>query len=120
MWIALMYLLVGLVAGTLGGLFGIGGGIIIIPVLVMLFHFTQQEAQGTSLAILVLPIGILAAWTYYKAGFVNISVVGFVALGFLVGGLMGAKIAVILPAAIMKKTFGMFLLLVSIKMIIGK
>lgn len=112
--------LVGLVAGVLSGLFGIGGGLIIIPALVLFFGYSQQEAQGTSLAILILPITILAAWTYYQKGFVNLAVVGLVAAGFIFGGLFGAKIAVILPNLVLKRLFGAFLLLASIKMIIGK
>ena len=79
------YILLGLVAGVLSGLIGIGGGIIIVPALVLLFGMTQHNAQGTTLALLIPPIGILAAWTYYKAGYVDIRVAALVAFGFFAG-----------------------------------
>ncbi|MEM7592613.1 MAG: TSUP family transporter, partial [Cyanobacteria bacterium P01_A01_bin.83] len=68
---SLLYIILGLFAGILSGLIGIGGGVMIVPSLVFLFGFSQQEAQGTTLGLLVPPIGILAAWTYYQQGYVN-------------------------------------------------
>ncbi len=120
MWTALMYVLVGLVAGTLGGMFGIGGGIVIIPALVYLFGFTQHEAQGTSMAFLVLPVGLLGAWKYFQNNNINFFAVGFIAFGFFVASLYGATLASKIPDIDLKRYFGIFLLLVSIKMIIGK
>jgi len=111
------YVILGLIAGTISGLIGIGGGVFIIPVLVYFFKFSQHQAQGTSLALLVLPIGILGAWTYFQKGYVNLSVVLLMAIGFFVGGLLGAKIAVLIPDQILKKVFGISLLIISLKMI---
>jgi len=116
----LLFVLLGLFAGTLGGMVGIGGGVVIVPALVFLFGFTQHKAQGTTLALLVPPIGILAAWTYYKQGFVDLKAAAFIVLGFFVGGLLGAQIATHLSSPVLTKVFGVFLLLISIKMIFTK
>jgi hypothetical protein len=116
----LICLLIGLSAGILSGVMGIGGGIIIIPALVYILKFQQHLAQGTTLALMVPPIGLLAALTYYKAGYVDLKVAGLICLGFFIGGLIGAKIATSLPAIYLKRLFGICLLLVSIKMIMGK
>jgi len=115
-----LYLLIGLVAGTLGGLFGIGGGIIIIPALTYLLHFTQHKAQGTSIVFLVLPVGLLGAWKYFQDKNVDFRAVTFIAIGFFVASLFGATLASKIPDVDLKKYFGVFLLLVSIKMILGK
>jgi len=115
-----LYVLLGVAAGILSGLVGIGGGILIVPALVFLFHFSQQQAQGTTLALLVPPIGILAAYTYYQKGFVDIKVAAIIAVGFILGSLFGAKIAVGLSNQVMQKVFGVVLLVIAIKMIIGK
>jgi hypothetical protein len=101
-------------------MFGIGGGSILIPVLVYLFSFTQHQAQGTTLAAMVPPIGILAAYRYWQAGNVRIGVAGWICLGFVVGGLLGANLVQQIPASFLKKGFGVFLLFVSLQMIIGK
>jgi uncharacterized membrane protein YfcA len=114
------YLLLGLAAGILSGLVGIGGGILIVPALVFLFGFSQQQAQGTTLALLVPPIGIFAAWTYYKHGFVDIKVAAIIAAGFIVGSLIGARFATGTSNDILGKVFGTFLVLVGLKMIFGK
>ncbi|MBN1622609.1 MAG: sulfite exporter TauE/SafE family protein [Endomicrobiales bacterium] len=116
----LLYLLLGLIAGTLSGLLGIGGGIIIVPTLVYMFGFTQHLAQGTTLALMVPPIGLLAAWTYYKNGNVNLSVAVLVCLGFFFGGLLGAKIASGLSNEVLRKFFGIMMLIVSLHMIFTK
>jgi len=84
----LLYIVLGLVAGILSGLIGIGGGVIIVPALVLLFGMSQHNAQGTTLALLIPPIGILAAWTYYKAGFVDVRVAVLVAVGFFAGSFL--------------------------------
>jgi hypothetical protein len=115
-----LYVLLGLAAGFLSGLIGIGGGIIIVPALVFLFGLTQHQAQGTTLALLVPPIGILAAWTYYAQGYVNIKIAAFVCVGFLLGGLFGAKFATGLSNEVLEKVFGVVLLLVGFKMILGR
>jgi uncharacterized membrane protein YfcA len=115
-----LYLLLGLVAGIFSGLFGLGGGIIIIPAMVFLFGMSQHQAQGTTLALMVPPIGLLAAWAYYKQGFVDLKMAAFICLGFFIGGLLGAEFAVGIPEPILKKIFGTALLLISLQMILGK
>jgi len=116
----ILYILLGLFAGTVSGLIGIGGGIIIVPALIYLFGLTQHQAQGTTLALLVPPIGLLAAWTYYKQGYVNLTIAAFVCLGFFVGGLLGAKMAVGLSDELLRKIFGVALLLIALYMIFAK
>ncbi|MBI3578093.1 MAG: sulfite exporter TauE/SafE family protein [Ignavibacteriales bacterium] len=115
-----LYVLLGLTAGALSGLIGIGGGIIIVPALVFLFGLSQHQAQGTTLALLVPPIGILAAWTYYKQGYVDLKIAAFVCAGFLIGSLLGAKFAVGMSEGILRKIFGAVLLVVAIKMIVSE
>ena len=115
-----LYILLGLIAGVLSGLIGIGGGIIIIPALVMLFGLSQHQAQGTTLALMVPPIGILAAWKYYTQGYVDVRIAAFVCVGFLFGGLLGARMAVGISNEVLSKLFGVLLILVGLKMILGK
>jgi uncharacterized membrane protein YfcA len=114
------YLLLGLIAGSLSGLIGIGGAIIIIPSLVILFGLSQHTAQGTTLALMVPPIGLLAAWTYYKQGFVDFKIAGLICLGFFFGGLAGAKFATYIPDDVLRKVFGVILLASSLRMIFFK
>jgi uncharacterized membrane protein YfcA len=115
-----LFLLLGLVAGIFSGLIGIGGGIIIIPALIFLFGFSQHLAQGTTLALLVPPIGFLAAWTYYKQGYVDLKVASLICLGFFFGGFLGAKIATRLSDVVVERVFGVALLLIALKMIFTK
>jgi uncharacterized membrane protein YfcA len=112
------YILLGVVAGLLSGLVGIGGGIIIIPALVFLFGLTQQQAQGTTLALLVPPIGFLAAFTYYKHGYVDLKIALFICIGFLIGTLPGAKFGTAIHSAFLTRIFGITLLALSAKMIL--
>jgi uncharacterized membrane protein YfcA len=116
----ILYISLGLFAGILGGMFGIGGGAILIPALVYLFGLTQHQAQGTTLAILVPPIGLLAALRYYYAGNVKLGMAGFICLGFFVGGLLGAQLIQNVPDPMLKKMFGAFLLIVAARMIFSK
>ena len=116
----LVYIILGLVAGILSGLIGIGGGIIIIPALVLLMGLSQHQAQGTTLALMVPPVGILAAWTYYKQGYVDLQVAAFICLGFFVGGLIGAKMATALSSVVLERVFGVSLLVIAFKMIFFK
>jgi len=116
----ILFILLGLFTGVFSGVIGIGGGVIIVPALVFLFGFTQHYAQGTTMALLVPPIGILAAYTYYKNGYVNIQAAILICIGFVIGGLIGSKIAVSLPDAILKKVFGGVLLAIGFYMIIKK
>lgn len=114
------YFLLGIAAGTLSGLIGIGGGIIIVPALVFIFGFSQHEAQGTTLALLVPPIGILAAWVYYRQGYVNIPVAASVCAGFVLGGLAGGRLATGLSSVLLERIFGAALLIIGLKMLLSR
>src|SRR5215467_8505730 len=92
-----LYLLLGLVVGLLAGVVGTGGGVLIVPALVLLFGMNQRKAQGTSLGALLAPIGILAFWEYYKAGEVNVTAALLIALGFAIGGYFGGMWAQHIP-----------------------
>ncbi len=116
----ILYIALGLIAGIFGGAFGIGGGSILIPALVFLCGLTQHQAQGTTLAAMVPPIGLLAAWRYYQSGNVKLGVAGFICLGFFIGGWLGASLIQGIPEQLLKKMFGFFLLAISLKMILGK
>ena len=116
----ILYIILGLVAGAFAGIFGIGGGLILIPALIFLFGMTQHQAQGMTLAVLVPPVGILAAWRYYQNGHINLPMAGFICLGFLFGGLLGANLAQSVSDPVLKKLFGVFLFMVSINMIFSK
>lgn len=113
----LILILTGIAAGMLGGLVGVGGGIIIVPSLVYFLSFSQKSAQGTSLGLLLLPVGILGVLQYYKQGHVDFKVVAIVAIGFLAGSYFGSKIALSLPQETVKKIFAGMLLLIAFKML---
>ena len=113
----ILYLLLGILAGTISGLIGIGGGVIVTPALIFWFGFTQHQAQGTTLALLVPPIGILAAWTYYQQGYVDFKVAAIICLGFFFGGLIGARLATNISTYWLEKIFGFALMVISLKMI---
>ena len=113
----LLLILIGLAAGVLSGMIGIGGGIIIVPALVYVLGFSQQQAQGTSLGLLLLPVGILAVLNYYKQGYIDIKVVGIMCITFVLGGWLGSKISLSLPQETVKKIFAVVLLLVAGKML---
>mgnify|MGYP001611838591 FL=1 len=115
-----LFILLGLVAGVLSGVVGLGGGVFIVPALTLFFGLSQHQAQGTTLAMLVPPIGILAAWTYYKQGHVDLRVAALLCLGFVFGSLFGAKLAVGLSNAALKKVFGAALLMISLKLLFTK
>jgi uncharacterized protein len=112
--------LIGLAAGVFGGVFGVGGAIVMIPALVYFLGMDQHTAQGTSLAVMLPPIGLFAAYNYYKAGQVNIWYAIIIAVTFMIGGYFGSKIAINLPENLMKKIFGIFLILVALRMIFSK
>ncbi len=112
--------LLGTIAGIVSGLFGIGGAIIVVPALVFLFGFSQHQAQGTSLAMLLPPIGLLAVWKYWQAGHVNLTVAILLAATFFIGAWGGAHFAVHVPQLLMKRLFGGGLILIGISMAMGK
>jgi uncharacterized membrane protein YfcA len=107
----------GVVAGLTSGLIGIGGGIIIVPVLVLFFGFSQQLAQGTTLALMVPPLGAMAAWTYYRQGYVDIKTAGLICVGFVLGSVLGADLAVRLPTELLTRIFGAILVTIGFKML---
>jgi uncharacterized membrane protein YfcA len=113
----IVLLLVGLAAGILGGLVGVGGGIIIVPSLIYFLGFSQKQAQGTSLGILLLPVGILGVLEYYKAGYVDMRTVWLVSIGFLAGSYFGSKIALSLSQETVKKIFAVLMILIALKML---
>jgi uncharacterized membrane protein YfcA len=115
-----LFLLLGLITGIFSGLIGIGGAIIIIPSLVLVFSMSQHMAQGTTLALMVPPIGLLAAWTYYKSGFVDLKVAALICVGFFVGGFIGARFVTAIPDLLLRRIFGVVLLLAALKMIFSK
>jgi hypothetical protein len=115
-----LYVLLGLVAGIFSGLIGVGGGVIIVPALVFLFGLSQHEAQGTTLALLVPPIGFLAAWTYWREGYVNIYIAALIALGFFAGGFLGARFATHLSNLQLERLFGVALRFIALKMILAR
>jgi len=116
----ILFIAIGLMAGILSGMFGIGGGIIIVPALMYLCGFSQLKAQGTSLAILLPPVGILAFISYYKRGQVNVQAGILICIFLVIGSIFGAKIANNIPLSILKRTFGVLMILISLKMIFSK
>ena len=110
----------GVFTGAFASLVGVGGGIIIVPALVFLFGMPQHMAQGTSLALLLPPIGAFAVYAYWQKGYVDVRVAALLCLGFLVGSYVGAKFAVDLPKQTLQRVFGVFLLFVAGKMILAK
>jgi uncharacterized membrane protein YfcA len=113
----LILLLIGIGAGMLSGLVGVGGGIIIVPALVFFLGFSQKMAQGTSLGILLLPVGILGVMQFYKQGQINMNAVWLISLTFLIGSYFGSKIALSLPQDTVKKVFGVLMILIAIKLL---
>jgi uncharacterized membrane protein YfcA len=119
MIMSLIYLAIGLAAGLLSGLFGIGGGILIVPALLLVTRMTPAAATGTSLGALLLPVGALGAWQYYKNGHVDVRASLFIAFGLLVGAFFGARAAEGLDPVTARRAFAGFLLLVSVKVWLG-
>lgn len=116
----LILLAIGLVTGVMAGMLGIGGAIIMIPALALFLGLSQHMAQGTSIAVMLPPVGIIAAYNYYKAGHVNIKFAIILACAFLVGSYFGSKFAVTIPQATLKKIFAVLLLLVAARMLFTK
>ncbi|MBS1597649.1 MAG: sulfite exporter TauE/SafE family protein [Bacteroidetes bacterium] len=112
-----LVILIGLAAGMLSGLVGVGGGIIIVPALIYILGFNQHQAMGTSLGILLLPAGILAVMNYYKKGYIDIKVVILLFVGFLIGGYFGSKISIGMQESSLRKIFAVVLILIASKML---
>jgi uncharacterized membrane protein YfcA len=112
----MLAVLVGLIGGALSGLTGLGGGFIMVPLLVYLFGMSQHAAQGTSLAVLLPPLGVLAFLQYYRNGHVDVQVAVLIALGFFLGGYVGGSLAQIIPGPLLRKGFAVVLVLIAIDM----
>ena len=117
--IILALVCIGLIAGMLSGLIGIGGGIIIVPML-LIIGLTQQQAQGTSLAVMLPPIAFLAVYNYHKAGEIEWKYAIIIAVFFVIGSYFGSKIAITVDQKVLKKIFGAVLLIIAAKMLFTK
>lgn len=113
-------MILGLFAGYLSGIVGIGGGIVMVPILVLLFGFTQHRAQGTTLALLIFPVGILGVLNYYKTGNVDLKTTLLLCVGFVVGSYLGSKTAITLSQETLRKVFAILLVIVAGKMFFQK
>jgi uncharacterized membrane protein YfcA len=116
----LIFVLIGLGAGTLAGLFGIGGGIIIVPALIYFTGFTQRVANGTSLAVFLLPVGLLGAYHYYKEGNVRVAPAVLMAAGLFIGSYLGARLNHQLPLLLLKRGFALLLVATAARMWFSK
>ena len=118
--IILSLVLIGILAGVLSGLVGVGGGIIMVPLLVMFFSFNQHEAQGTSLAVLAVPVTAIAVFNYYKEGQINLKYAAIIAVFFVIGSIVGSKFALTLDQKVLKKIFAVVLVIIAGKMLLEK
>ena len=118
--VILLLIAIGILTGFMAGLLGIGGAIIMVPALIFLLGLSQQGAQGTSLAVMLPPIGLIAAYNYFKAGHVNLKYALILAVMFVAGSYFGSKLAIVLPQPLLKKIFGILLLAVAVKMLFSK
>lgn len=116
----ILYVLLGATAGVFSGLLGIGGGIILVPMLVLLVGLTQQQAQGTTLILLTAPFGLLAALTYYQSGYADLKIAAILGIGFFFGAFLGAKVATSIPNDVLQKVFGVALLIVAVYLLLSK
>lgn len=112
----ILAILIGIVTGVVSGLIGLGGGILIVPALVYLFEMSQHEAQGTSLATLLLPIGLLGFWEYYRQGQVNLRVAALLAIGFAIGAYGGGRWAQVVSDVTLRRVFATIIVVVAIRM----
>lgn len=113
----IMLLIIGLFTGVLGGLVGVGGGIILVPALVFFLGFSQLDAQGTSLALIMFPVGILGVIQYYKQGHVDFKIVILLAIGFVLGSFLGSKISLNINQQVVRKIFACLMIFIAIKML---
>ncbi|HEY7738482.1 MAG TPA: sulfite exporter TauE/SafE family protein [Candidatus Limnocylindria bacterium] len=108
--------LIGLVGGVLSGLFGIGGGVVIVPLLILFAGLTAKQAAGTSLAALLLPVGLLGVVEYWRAGYIDVRLAALVAVGILIGAFIGARLAIGLPNEVIQRAFGVLLVLIGLRL----
>jgi uncharacterized protein len=118
--VVLILALIGLTAGIFGGMVGLGGGVIMIPAMIYLLSMTQLQAQGTSLAVMLPPIGIFAAYNYYKAGHIDWRYALIIAAAFTIGGYFGSKIALNIPANVLRKVFALSIIAIALNMFFKK
>lgn len=114
------YILIGFAGGLLGGTMGLGGGAVMVPLLVYFAGLTQHQAQGTVIGLLTLPVFLAAAWRYYVEGNLRLDITGFMVIGFALGAFLGAHFVQYLPETTLKRIFGIFLILLGIKIVLGK
>lgn len=113
-------IIVGIMSGMLAGVFGVGGAIIVIPALVFILGLSQHEAQGTSLAFMLPPVGILATWNYWKAGHVNWKIALVLSLTFVVGAYLGSHLSINISDKTLRRLFGGLMIIIALKMIFSK
>ena len=116
----IVLIIIGLMAGILSGFIGVGGGIVMIPLLILFLGLTQFQAQGTALVAMLPPIGILAALNYFKSGYVKWEYAVIIALTFVIGGYFGSKLSLSLNQSTVKRVFGIVMLIVGVEMIFSK
>lgn len=113
----IILIIIGFATGILGGMVGVGGGVILVPALVFILGFSQLDAQGTSLALIMFPVGLLAVIQYYKQGHVNFNIVFLLAIGFVIGSFLGSKISLSIPQQTVKRIFAILMLVIAVKML---
>ena len=116
----IILLLIGVLAGVLSGFVGVGGGVVIVPALVFFLGYTQHMAQGTSLALMLPPIGLLGFYNYYKSGNTNLTAAALIGVAFILGAYFGSKLSISLDQRLVQKVFGVIMLIASLKLLIGK
>ena len=118
--VIILLIVIGLLSGSLSGLVGVGGGIIMIPLLISFFGFTQLNAQGTAIAAMLPPIGILAAINYYQEGYIRWEYSIVIAIAFVVGGYFGSKLSISISQHLVRRIFSIVLLIVALKLFFSK
>lgn len=116
----IVLVVIGLLAGFLSGILGVGGGVVMVPLMVLLLGFSQHQAQGTSLAVLAVPVTLAAAYNYYQDGSLNWKYALVMALMFVIGGYLGSKLAISLDDKLLKRIFGIVLVVLGIRMVFSK
>jgi uncharacterized membrane protein YfcA len=116
----IILIVIGILSGILAGVFGVGGAIIVIPALVFILGLSQHQAQGTSLAFMLPPVGILATWNYWKAGHVNWKIALILSVTFVVGAYLGSKLTINISDRSLRRMFGVLMIVMAIKMIFSK
>jgi uncharacterized membrane protein YfcA len=116
----IILIVIGIISGLLAGVFGIGGAIIVIPALIFILGLSQHEAQGTSLAFMIPPVGILAAWNYWKAGHVNWKIALVLSITFVIGAYFGSQFSLNISDRMLRRAFGVLMIVMAIKLIVSK